>query len=51
MYALQIQTACQGEGTTESNEVTVPCPEPGQPPAQDYSMLNITNAVQVNFPI
>jgi len=47
MYALQMQTACQGEGTGEPDDPSSLHPEPARPAAQDCSSFDIVRATQV----
>ncbi|KMQ92184.1 palmitoyltransferase zdhhc17 [Lasius niger] len=46
MYALQMQTACQGEGTGEPDDPSSLHQEPAKPAAQDCSSFDIVRATQ-----
>lgn len=47
MYALQMQTACQGEGTGEPDDPSSLHQEPVRPATQDCSSFDIVRATQV----
>lgn len=48
MYALQMQTACQGEGNGEPEDSSNHRQqEPARPPIQDCSSFDIVRATQV----
>lgn len=47
MYALQMQTACQGEGTGEPDDPSSLHQEPARPAMQDCSSFDIVRATQV----
>ena len=48
MYALQMQTACQGEGSGDAEDVSNHRQqEPARPVAQDCSSFDIVRATQV----
>lgn len=49
MYALQMQTACQGEGTGEPDDPSSLHQEPTRPATQDCSSFDIVRATQVIF--
>lgn len=48
MYALQMQTACQGEGSGEPDDPSSLHQEPARPATQDCSSFDIVRATQVN---
>lgn len=47
MYALQMQTACQGDGTGEPDDPSSLHQEPVRPATQDCSSFDIVRATQV----
>lgn len=49
MYALQMQTACQGEGNGEPDIPASLHQEPTRPSMQDCSSFDIVRATQVVF--
>lgn len=49
MYALQMQTACQGEGNGEPEDPSSVHQEPTRPATQDCSAYDIVRATQVKL--